>query len=356
MTLADLLPSNQSYNNINARPMYFDRLSEEDQEVYQNMQHLFSIKSYSFSEILQMIHNFCTSSTSERSNMYRQINMSHQESSSASSEPLEIPNNDNSYCYSCGYGYAGYNNEFNSYAKAAERASSVKMLVCGVCWIHPGFSIALNFKQLRVLIGQGDQKLTKSCKGSSISTFFSKSNISSSLQRLGYVKVPSSSTPIFLQSQQQQNDSDSLHNYSTELIVKLQLSHPEPSFIREWSFFQMAPSTPEPQRPTFNISNKNSLSFSSMSSSSSTTSPEAVQQAAAELSSISTRASFPSLTLFNTEPINSNCFMSPQPQEVAPVDLEEAKESTKKFECLRDDFFFNDPFCLPPAFMFDEMY
>ena len=264
-----------------------------------------------------------------------------------------MPKNDNSFCYSCGYGYTGYNNEFNSYAKAAERASSVKMLVCGVCFIHPGFSIALNFKQLRVLIGQGEQAISKNYKMNAFSTHLSKSSISTSLQRLGYVKVPSSSTPIFLQ---QQDECRSLHSYSTELIVKLQISHPDPSFIREWSFFQMAPSTPEPQRPTFNISSEKEVSFASMSSSSSATSPEAVQQAASELPSISTKSTFPSLSLFSSEPINSHYFMSPQPQEVAPVDLEDAKLSTKKFECIRDDFFFDDPFCLPPAFMLDDMY
>lgn len=352
MNFAGVLPSNSNDYNINARPMYFDRLSEEDQAIYQNMQQLFSTKHYPFSEILKMIHDFCTSTTSESNCQCQKINMSHQETTN-SPEPPEIHNNINPYCYSCGYGYSNYNNEFNSFANAAERASTVKMLVCGVCWLHPGFSIAINFKQLRVLVGQTAPESLRSNKNCNFSENFSKSSIGAALQRLGYLKVPSSSTPIFLQSQQPQQSS--LNDYTTELIIKLQISHPGPTFIREWSFFQMSPSTPEPQRPIFNLTN-DSNSTSSMSSSSSTTSPEAVQQATSELSSISTRLSFPSLSLFSSEPINSRYFMSPQPQEVAPVDLEEAKASTKKFECLRDDFFFNDPFCLPPAFMLEDMY
>lgn len=330
------LPSFSSYDNINARPMYFDRLSEEDQTIYQNMQQLFSIRRYPFSEILQIIRDFCFSSTDDKNH----IDMNQQENSSVSSEPLEISKNDNSLCYSCGYGYTGYNNEFNSYAKAAERASSVRMLVCGVCWIHPGFSIAINFKQLRVLIGQVEQVMSRGSFGSNIPTGYSKSSITTSLQRLGYVKVPPSSTPAFLQ---QQGDSESLHNYSTELIVKLQILHPDLSFIRTWCFFQMAPSTPEPQRPTFNISNDISTTKSTE------------EEEESKLSSTTTKISFPSLSLFSTEPINSHSFMSPQPQDVAPVDLEDAKICTKKFECIRDEFFFDDPFCLPPAFMLDDM-
>ena len=127
----------------------------------------------------------------------------------------------------------------------------------------------------------------------------SKSMLNSNLRRLGFAPVAPNS-PIM-----------------DSLLISLPGSYGTfPGNLKQWSLFQMAPMTPEP--------------FCSLLD------------------------NLKSIVEGNEQMKKAQC-LSPEPQMVQATTFDEAKYKVDKFLQEREDFFFNDPFCLPPSFIFNEV-
>lgn len=311
-------------SSINARPMYFDRLSSEDQTRYLRMQELFGTKTLNFHDILIQIENFCMPCRKPY------FNVENLDLNQALTAVSQANTKGNAFCYGSGYNY-DFNQGSTSYDYAAERAASVKMLVCGVCFLQEEHSLAINYRQLRILADQTSSLYPTPCRRNMIQSF-SNTFISSSLHKLGFSKVPSTAIPITQQSKPNSEQTD----FGTELLIRLQFNHPEPSFLRQWTFYQMSPSTPEPKRPTFAL--------------------QACENDQATFSSAATSSAEPLEDFVESQvTISAEGFKSPQPQTIRPIEMiDDSTISTTKFEMLKEDFYFADPLCLPPTFMLED--
>ncbi|OHS93962.1 hypothetical protein TRFO_11428 [Tritrichomonas foetus] len=130
-----------------------------------------------------------------------------------------------------------------------------------------------------------------------------KSSVSSHLKKLGYAQVPITTTYTFGMM---------TCDYSSDLIMRIPFLKNNAGDLRDWQIFQLSPSTPEPH----------CLLLEDMK-----IKVEDFQKA----------------------------FLSPTPQIITATSPEEAKVRIDRFDEQADSFFFDDPFCLPPAFIFQEI-